>query len=253
MHARRLVLATAAVCTAAVVSATATVVAAGPSGDPATIALYRSAAATTDARGAVVISQSGYMTVTVRPGAPATFSWTYGRGSVPAGSRAADETLTLAQAKGKVVWLTDYVAAAPCTVAQPCATTTKMPPVELLVTPHAAFAGVVTGPHAEVACFRRVPFTAVPYRAGVAWWSAFGEFRPKVTRGNQILVTVTYAWGDGRHVVERDSIGAAARLFSGSALHVAAGTYPPTPAFSVSQRDAYPTVVPAAPRVALCT
>ena len=66
-------------------------------------------------------------------------------------------------------------------------------------------------------------------------------------------MTVTYSWGDGRHVTELDSIGAAARLFSGSSLRVAAGAYPALPAFSISQRDAYPTTVPAAPRVTLCT
>jgi len=232
--------------------AAAPALAAGPTGDPATIATYRAVVAATNAKGVVVVTQSGYMSLSARASRPATFTWTYGQGHVAAGFRAATETITLAQAKGRVVWLADYVVPAACSAANPCTANGAMPPIELLVTPHAAFAGVVTGAHAAVACFRREPFTSVPYRAGGPWWSVFGDFRPEVTRGNQILVTLTYSWGNGRHVTELDSIRATPGLFAASAIHVARGAAAGQPAFSIAQSDAYPAVVPAAPKVSLC-
>ena len=66
------------------------------------------------------------------------------------------------------------------------------------ITRVAAFAGLVDGPGGAVGCFVREPFANVPYRAGGRWWTAIGDFRPMVLRGNQVLVTVTYAWSDGQ-------------------------------------------------------
>ena len=92
----------------------------------------------------------------------------------------------------------------------------------------------------------------MPYRAGGRWWTAIGDFRPKVARGNQILVTVTYSWSDGQHVIERDSIDASAHLFAASTFRVAAGETATEVPFSFSQRDTALSYAPPAPAVTIC-
>lgn len=221
----------------AVVVVPATALAAGATGDPGTIALYRAVAANTDAQRAVVVDQSGYMALSATGGA---IAYAFGASPVPAGFKPAHETITIAQHAGRVVWLTDVLHAA------------ATPPAVLFVTRAAAFAGVVTGPGTGVGCFNRIRFTTVPYRAGGPWWSVFGDFRPMATRGNQVLVTVTYAWADGRHVGEIDSIDAARQLIVASSLHVARGAGVGHGPLGITQHDRFPTATPSAPAVHLC-
>jgi hypothetical protein len=234
-----------------VVFASSSVLASGPTGDPATIALFKSVASNTNLQPAIRIVQSGYMSVSSRVGASRTFSYRWGYGKVPAGSVRATETITYVQLHGRVVWLTDVLApnVAKCQAGSPCP---RVAPIELFVTKAAAFAGLITGPHDAVACFEHKPFTDVPYRAGGPWWSAVGEFRPKATRGNQTIVTITYSWADGQHVAEIDSIDNARRLFVASSFHVARGATAGEVAFGFSQHDTALPYAPLAPNVTRC-
>ena len=223
--------------------------AAGPTGDKATIALVRAVASNTNLQPAIEIAQTGYMTESSHVGTR-SFSYRWGFGGVPAGSDRATETITYVQLHGRVVWLTDVLRAASCSSGSTCPP--RPAPIELFVTKAAAFAGVVNEPHGVVGCFEHEPFTNVPYRAGHPWWSAVGDYRPKVTRGNQTLVTDTYTWADGQHVIEIDSINDKARLFSASVFHVARGATSTLVAFSFAQSDKALAYAPHAPRVTRC-
>jgi hypothetical protein len=230
------------------------VLAAGPTGDAPTIALFRAVASNTNLQPAIRIAQAGYMTETAHVATPTTFSYRWGYGLVPDGFVRADETITYAQLHGRVVWLTDLLVpvVAKCPPGSHCPARVHVAPIELFITKPAAFAGVVTGPHGAVACFEREPFTNVPYRAGGPWWTAVGDFRPKVTRGNQTIVTITYSWSDGQHVAEIDSIDMAKQLFAASSFHVARGAGPGQVAFGFSQRDTALPFAPRAPNVTRC-
>lgn len=249
---RRVTTACAALAAWAVLVGTATVaLAAGATGDGATIRLFRDVAANTNAQPAMQIVQTGYMTESAHVGSPSTFSYRWGFAAVPRGFVRATETITYAQHDGRVVWVTDLLAGA----APSCAAGTRCEPptpIELLITRVAAFAGLADGPGGAVGCYVREPFANVPYRAGGRWWTAIGDFRPMVLRGNQVLVTVTYAWSDGRHVVERDSIDRAANVFTASSFHVGRGTGAGQAPFSFAQMDTALSYAPPAPAVALC-
>ena len=92
----------------------------------------------------------------------------------------------------------------------------------------------------------------MPYRAGGRWWTAIGDYRPMVVRGNQILITDTYAWSDGQHVVERDSVERSTNLFAASTFHVGRGTAADEIAFGFDQADTALSYAPPAPKVTLC-
>jgi hypothetical protein len=224
--------------------------AAGPTGDPATIRLFRDAASRTNALPAMQLVQSGYVAESDKVGSPDAFAYRFGYGSVPRGWVRSTETITYTQHLGRVVWLTDVLtASAPgCTTSSGC----PLAPIELFVTRRGAFAGVVDRPGGAVGCFEREPLAAVPYRAGGRWWSAVGDFRPMVVRGNQILITDTYAFSDGQHVVERDSIDGSTHLFAGASVRVGPGRTRGVPGFSFAQRDAPLTYTPPPPRVTVC-
>jgi hypothetical protein len=242
----------AALAASAVLLGTAGVALAGSAtGDGATIRLFRDVAANTNAQPAMQIVQSGYMTESAHVGSPATFSYRWGFAAVPKGSVRATETITYAQVDGRVVWVTDLLDGSPpgCQRSSGC---TPLTPIELLITRVAAFAGLADRPDHAVACFVREPFTNVPYRAGGRWWTAIGDFRPMALRGNQALVTVTYAWSDGRHVVERDSIDRSTNLFTASGFLVGTGAVAGQAPFSFAQMDTALPYAPPAPKVTLC-
>lgn len=236
----------------AMLMATATAaLGAGATGDGAAIRYFRDVAANTNAQPAMQVVQSGYMTESGHVGSPRSFSYRWGFGGVPRGSVRSTETLTFAQHGGRVAWVTDVLTAtAPgCHAPTGC---TQLTPIELFVTRVAAFAGLEDGPGGTVACFVREPFRNVPYRAGGRWWTAIGDFRPLAVRGNQVLVTVTYAWSDGQHVVERDSVDRSSSLFTASSFRVGKGTAVRDAPFSFAQRDAALPYAPPAPKVTLC-
>ncbi|HEV3328557.1 MAG TPA: hypothetical protein VGZ33_04115 [Acidimicrobiales bacterium] len=236
---------------AVLVGSGAVALAASATGDDATIRLFRDVAANTNAQPAMQIAQSGYMTESAHVRSPATFSYRWGFAGVPKGSVRATETITYAQLDGRVAWVTDVLdgSVPGCQRTSGCPTLT---PIELLVTRVAAFAGLVDRPGGAVGCFVREPLTNVPYRAGGRWWTAIGDFRPMALRGNQVLVTVTYAWSDGRHVVERDSIDRSTNLFTASGFHVGSGAGAGQAPFSFAQTDTALSHAPPAPRVTLC-
>jgi hypothetical protein len=236
---------------AVLVGATTVALAASATGDPATIRLFRDVAANTNAQPAMQLVQSGYMTESAHVSAPSTFSYRWGFAVVPKGFVRATEAITYAQQDGRVVWVSDVLtgAASGCPQGSGCASTT---PIELLMTRVAAFAGLVDRPHGAVGCFVREPLSNVPYRAGGRWWTAIGDFRPMALRGNQALVTLTYAWSDGRHVVERDSIDRATNLFTASSFRVGHGSGAGQAPFSFVQMDTALASAPPAPRVTLC-
>ncbi|HLK46198.1 MAG TPA: hypothetical protein VKT18_09410 [Acidimicrobiales bacterium] len=238
-------------CAATLAGSAAVALAAGPTGDAATIAYVRAVDANADAQRAMQVTQTGYMTFTSEGGPSPTFSYQWGFGVVPVGSVPAAELITFAQHLGTVVWVTDVLTpnVTRCTASRSCA---SIVPLELLVTRKAAFAGLLDGPGATVSCFDREPLRNVPYRAGGRWWAAVGDYRPMVTRGNQRLVTDTYAWADGQHVTEHDSIDVASRLFAAATYRVGRGVQPGAVAFSFAQHDAPLAATPAAPRVHLC-
>jgi hypothetical protein len=224
---------------------------AGASGDPATIRYVRAVAATTNALPAIQLVQTGYMAESATVGAPTSFSYRWGYGTVPSGWVRSTETITVAQHLGRVVWAIDVLTATKpgCHAATGCP---QLTPIELFVTRVAAFAGLVDKPHGSVGCFVREPMANVPYRAGGRWFTPVGDFRPMVQRGNQVLVTVTYSWSDGQHVVERDSIDAGTKRFTGAGFHVGKGTKPGVGAFSFAQHDTALSYTPPAPKVTIC-
>ncbi len=249
---RRLALGACALGVVAGVLVPASARAAGPVGDPTTIAYVKAIDANTDAQRGMQILQTGYMTLASRGGSHPVLSYRWGFGTVPAGSVRAKETITYAQSGGRVAWLDDVLTpnVADCAASPTCRRTV---PLELVVTRTGAFAGVIDGPNDAVSCFHRESFDAVPYRAGGRWWSAVGDYRPMVERGNQRLVTDTYAWADAQHVTEIDSIDVATRLFAASSFHVARGSSSAEPAFGFAQGDTALTTTPTAPKVLLCT
>jgi hypothetical protein len=224
---------------------------AGSTGDGAAIRLFRGVAAHTNAQPAMQVVQSGYMEEASHVGSPRSFSYRWGFGAVPRGYVRSTETITYAQHDGRVVWLTD-VLAAPLPGCREVSGCPQLEGIELFVTRVAAFAGVVDGPDGAVGCFERESASKVPYRAGGRWWTALGNFRPLVIRGNQALVTVTYAWADGQHVIERDSVDESTRLFSATTFHVGRGAKGSESAFSFAQKDTALTYAPPAPKVTIC-
>jgi hypothetical protein len=224
---------------------------AGSTGDGAAIRLFRAAAAITNAQPAMQVVQSGYMAETAHVGSPMSFAYRWGFGTLPPGYVRSTETITYTQHRGRVVWLTD-VLSAPVPACRQVSACPQLAPIELFVTRVAAFAGVVDGPGGTVACYTREPVANVPYRAGGRWWTAVGDFHPLIVRGNQALVTVTYEWADGQHVIERDSIDASTRLFSASIFHVGTGAKGSEPSFSFAQKDTALSYAPPAPKVSIC-
>jgi hypothetical protein len=234
-----------------VLATASTALAASATGDPATIRLFRVVAATTNDQPAMQVTQTGYMTESAHVGSPSTFSYRWGFGIVPKGYVHSTETITYTQKAGRVVWVTDVLTAtAPgCHAPSGCP---QLTPIELLITKVASFAGLEDGSGGAVDCFVREPFSNVPYRAGGRWWTAIGDYRPMVVRGNQVLITDTYAWSDGQHVVERDSVDRSANLFTASTFHVGTGSTASEVAFGFAQTDTALSYAPAAPKVTIC-
>ena len=174
---------------AVLVGTAAVALAAGATGDGATIRLFRDVAANTNAQPAMQITQSGYMTESARVGSPSVLLVPLGvRGACRRASSAPPRRSPTPSIDGRVVWVTDVLdgSAPGCAAASGCPQPT---PIELLITRVAAFAGLVDDPGGAVGCFVREPFTNVPYRAGGRWWTAIGDFRPMALRGNQALIT----------------------------------------------------------------
>jgi hypothetical protein len=251
---RRLgVVAGVAICLAltAAVLPTASVLGAGPTGSAPAIALFESVASTMNAQPAVRIHQTGYMELSATT-RPERIAFRFGYGSTLKGYVRASESITYAQHRGVVVWVRDVVVP----VATSCASGASCPvvsPIELFVTRHAAFAGVIDEPGAQVGCYEREPPDAVPYRAGAPWWTAAGDFHALVVRGNEGLLTVTYAWPDSQHATERDAVNLAKQRFVRSTIRVAKGPSGTEPAFTIVETDTVLAAAPHAPKVARCS
>ncbi len=219
----------------------------GATGNPAAIALYRVAAARTDAQPAYVLNQTGWVRASdsVRKN-QVTWAWGFAQFKSRLKVYPAREHLVLVQHAGSTVWLEDTI-----TPIDPgCRTAAcKQYPIEIVVHQRVAYEGIILSGH-SAACFRAEPLRKVPYTVGSPWWVAVGHFAKKVVRGTLTEITSTYI-NEGQVVTERDWITTKTKLFAQSMMRAAATTG--RRAFSYRITDGRLAKVPASPRISLCS
>jgi hypothetical protein len=219
----------------------------GATGNPAAIALYRVAAARTDAQPAYVLNQTGWVRASdsVRKN-QVTWAWGFAQFKSRLKVYPAREHLVLVQHAGSTVWLEDTI-----TPIDPgCRTAAcKQYPIEIVVHQRVAYEGIILSGH-SAACFRAEPLRKVPYTVGSPWWVAVGHFAKKVVRGTLTEITSTYI-NEGQVVTERDWITTKTKLFSESMMRAAATGG--RQAFSYRITDGRLAKVPASPRISLCS
>jgi hypothetical protein len=224
----------------------ATVRTTGPTGSPASIALFRTASRSTNALPAYVIAQSGYVRVRDSLGPVRTIHWAWGWAQFQHGYRPATERLTLVQRGGTVRWLEDLLTPAACPTTSRCP---HMVPIELLVTTKAAFEGLVSSGSAA-SCFERVALAKAPYPAGGAWWAPFGRLSPPALLGALTEITSRFTSGP-QPVTESDWLRTTAPRFTKSVVRVAAGGG--RRAFSYHSTDTKLAKAPRFPALTICS
>ena len=242
---RRAIAALAAI--AAIALSAPTALAAGPTGDPAAIALYRHAVEATNALPAYVQSQSGYVRIDDSLGPRRFAHWAWGWDQFQPGYVSATERLVLAQRDGRTVWIDDTLTASTKGCGSPRCR--QAVPIELVITKTHAFYGLISsGTHAS--CFVREPLRDVPYAVGSPWWSTEGEFSKALQDGSLTKVTSRFSAG-GQLVTETDWIANASQRFARSVLRLAAGTG--HPAYGYANTDAQVAAAPHLPALTLCS
>ena len=222
-------------------------VASGATGDPAAIALFRTAAHTTNALPSYVIAQTGYVRIHDSLGRTRSAHWAWGWDQFRRGFHEARERIVLVQHGGSTEWIEDLMTP----VARSCSAATcgGLFPIELLITPTRAFDGIVSS-GSTATCFEPVARSRVPYVAGVPWWSVVGDLSAARVVGASTQVTARFVAG-AQHVAEADWIRTASRRFTRSSVHVAAGGG--RPAFSYASTDTPLRSLPRAPKLTLCS
>jgi hypothetical protein len=218
----------------------------GPSGSPASIALFKAASRATNALPAYVVAQSGYLRVKDSLGPVRTIHFAWGWAQFQPGYRAASERLVLVQRKGTVRWLEDTLTPTPCGTTSRCP---HMVPIELLVTTKAAFEGLVSS-GTSASCFERVGLAHVPYPAGGAWWAPVGHLAPPALDGALTEITSRFTSG-GQPVTESDWLHTTSRVFAKSVVRVAKGGG--RKAFTYRNTDTALRRAPRFPRLILCS
>lgn len=221
--------------------------AAGPTGSPASIALFSAAAHATNALPAYVIAQTGFVRIHDSLGRTRSAHWAWGWDQVHQGFHEASERIVLVQHKGSTAWVEDLMTPLAKTChAEKCG---GVFPIELLITPTRAFYGIVSS-GSTPACFERVGLSHVPYVAGAPWWTVVGDLAAPQPHGASTEITSRFV-ADGQRVSEADWIATSSRRFTRSSVHVAAA--PGRRSFSYSSTDALPVSLPRAPSLTLCS
>jgi hypothetical protein len=232
---------------AAVALAASAALAAGPTGDPATIALYREAVAATNALPDYVQSQSGYVRIEDSLGPKRFAHWAWGWDQVQPGYVAATEQLVLVQHRGRTVWIDDTLTASTKGCGSPRCR--QAVPIELVITRTRAYYGLISsGTHAS--CFVRESLRDVPYAVGSPWWSVVGAFSKAQPDGRDTEVTSRFAAG-GQLVTESDWITNASRIFARSVLRLAVGSG--HPAYAYRNTDTRLAAAPHLPALTPCS
>jgi hypothetical protein len=221
--------------------------AAGSSGDPQSIALYRAAVHATNALPAYVQHQTGYVQFEDSLGPKRVAHWAWGWDQAQRGYHPATERLVIVQHDGKVSWIEDTLSASTKGCHSPSCRLAL--PIVFLITPTKAFYGIISS-GSTASCF--VPETTehVPYSAGLAWWTVSGHYAPSQRAGAMTEVTSRFMTG-GQKVTESDWITSSTHVFDRSVLHVAAGHR--HPGFSFRNVDATLASAPHFPRITLCS
>jgi hypothetical protein len=198
---------------AALLASAAPASAAGPSGDPATIAFYRTVVAATAKRGGILMRVSGYTSLyEARTG---YFRWLDGEATPPSYVPAVDQ-VTIASAHGKLVWL--YERAVPLPSCSHIGQRT-CEGLDLFLGPSGIFYRL-----GNMSCWSPAHGSVLGYtRPGeITGFALYGHFLPMRRVGNTVYVTSTYPWGK-QVATEVDTIPYSTRLPSSDNVHVAAG------------------------------
>jgi len=231
--------------TLAVLALAVPAAAAGPTGDPQAIALFREAARATNALPAYVITQSGYVRIDDSLGPRRRVHWAWGWAQAQPGYRAATERLVVVQRGGRTAWLEDTITPTAASCRDDCGVV----PIELVITHSAAYDGLVSS-GTSASCFERVSVLRVPYPAGGPWWTAVGTLARPVRAGT--LTSITSQFPTGPQLVrETDWVRTATNLFARSTVAVAAGGG--RPAFAYRSTDTPLAHVPRFPSITLCS
>ncbi len=220
--------------------------AAGVSGDPASLALYRSAVRATNALPAYVQRQSGYVQISDSLGPKRTVHWAWGWDQFQPGFHPATERILIVQHDGRVAWIEDTISASSKGCHSPSCR--KALPIELLITPTKDFDGLISS-GSSASCFVAVTPNHIPYSAGVPWWSTAGDYQPSQRHGSLTEVTSTYKSG-GQELTESDWITTSTKRFDKSVFRIAKGHG--HPAFSFRNADAPLAATPTFPAFSLC-
>jgi hypothetical protein len=226
--------------------ATATALAAGPTGDPAAIALFRRAVAVTNALPAYVQTQSGYVRIQDSLGPRKFAHWAWGWDQFKPGYHPATERIVIDQRHGRTVWIEDTLTAAPKGCGAPSCR--QAAPIEFVITPTHAYYGLISS-GSSPPCFNPWPRRHVPYAAGSPWWTTAGSFAAPVPDGALTELRSKLSI-DGRVVTEHDWVSRSSHVFERSALRLAAGAG--LPSFTYRNTDARLTSAPHLPALTLC-
>lgn len=225
-------------------------------GDPATIALYTSAANNLN-------NQSGYAQVSrgafFLGDSSATnwyLSWDVTRPRY-AWQQPVVENSLFAVVHRKIAW--DTITWSPaCPTGRLCVST--LAPVRFFSEPGASFWAVLNGAHGAATCWYPATkstawinqyfnsTTQSPFYVGASPYTYAPHFRPMVRHGGTVTVTSTYDYKYGAHVTEIDTIDARTHFLTESVYHVTA--YKSFPGFSVTTATAVAS--PVLPHIVLC-
>jgi hypothetical protein len=246
--ARRTIRAAVGVAACALVATPASgALAAGPTGDPGAIALYRSAVTATNALPAYVQTQTGYVRIQDSLGPKKFANWAWGWDQFQKGYHPAAEHLVIAQRHGRTLWIVDTMTSAAKGCHSPSCR--EAIPIMLVITRTHAYYGLISSGSLPT-CFNPRPLAHVPYSVGTPWWVTAGKFSKPVPDGALTEVTSRFTVG-GQAVTEADWITNASHLFTRSSLHLAAGDG--HPAFAYRNADTRLTTAPHFPKLQLCS
>ena len=153
----------------------------GVSGDPATVALYRSAVHTTNALPAYIQRQSGYVEISDSLGPKRVVHWAWGWDQFQKGFHPATERILLVQHHGRVAWIEDVLSASSKNCHSPSCR--KALPIELLLTPDHGLRRAHLVGERRVVLRPGVRPQHVPYAAGFPWWTTAGDYEPAQQQG----------------------------------------------------------------------
>jgi hypothetical protein len=227
-------------------------------GDPASIAYYRTAVAKTNAVPEIRDVYSGYYWVydhaKAKGGGPTSaflLSWGFASRPDPSEVRATG-TYSVRMAGGKSAWYTLLIRPK-CASGSACAT--SMEPLEIFATKAADYWGYVTT-GSQPRCWNLATGSSAwifsDFRPGRPWWETYGRFLPKAKSGADVKITSIYPDPDGAISTETDTINAATRLFVESVVHVSKSTKPVYAPYGLKIAETQPKTPSKAPKVSYC-